>query len=66
MDFESWLETGAGVMGLTIAPEWREGTIAFLAIATAMSEILDTVPLDDGELELAPVFRPASEGGTDA
>ena len=58
---DGYIDAAAAMVGLTIAPQYREGVARFLGIAAEMAAILERVPLDDGELTLAPVFDPAED-----
>ncbi|MCR8547424.1 DUF4089 domain-containing protein [Salipiger sp. P9] len=62
MGFDAYIDAVSELMDLPVAAEHRPGTARFLGIAAEMAAILDTVPLDDAELVLAPVFRPAPRG----
>ncbi|WP_353475357.1 DUF4089 domain-containing protein [Salipiger sp. H15] len=64
MDYEAYIDAVSEMMDLPIAAGHRPGTARFLAIAAEMAAILGTVDLDDGELVLAPVFRPPNPGET--
>ncbi len=55
-NWEAYAEGMAGPVGLVIAPEYRAGVARFLAIAAEMAAVLETVELDDAELDLAPVY----------
>lgn len=57
------LDAMAPALGLTITAAQRPVVLQFLSIAQAMSEIVRKAPLDQGSLELAPVFRPGVQGG---
>jgi hypothetical protein len=47
----------APLVGLTIAPAWREGVATHLAAAVAAAALMAEWPQDD-DAEPAPVFRP--------
>lgn len=53
---DAWIKAVAPATGLTIAEEWRPGVCQFLGIAAEMAAMVQSVPLDDAELALAPVF----------
>jgi hypothetical protein len=42
---------------VSVVEAWRPGVARFLALAAEMAAVLEAVPLDEAELELAPVFR---------
>lgn len=46
----------AEVMGLTIAPEWRQSVVDNMAATAAVAELVLAFPLDD-HVEPAPVFE---------
>jgi hypothetical protein len=54
-DPETVVDAMAPLLGLTLTPEWRAGTIVHLRIAVAQAGKLLSIPLDDQE-EPAPVF----------
>ncbi len=54
---EAELEAAAARVGLALTPGQLPGVSAFFAAARDMAAVLDAVPLDDGLLDLAPVFR---------
>ncbi|PZN94353.1 MAG: hypothetical protein DCF30_20475 [Hyphomicrobiales bacterium] len=56
------LDAMAPALGLTITPKQRPAVLQFIAIAHVMSELVQTVPLDEASLELAAVFRPGAVG----
>ena len=54
----------APALGLTISEAQKPAVLQFLAIAHGMARIVETVPLAEDRLELAPHFRPGPpEGG---
>jgi hypothetical protein len=54
----------SGLVGLEITEAQRPGVAQFLELAAEMAEILETVPLDDAHLILAPVHTlPDTEDG---
>ena len=61
-DLEAHLDAAAGLVGLAIAEAWRPGVLRFLALAAEMAEAVEAVPLDEGELALAPVYRLEAAG----
>jgi hypothetical protein len=56
-DAEAYIEQAAGVVGLTILPEWRATVVGHLVATAAAAELVLTFPLDDHD-EAAPVFAP--------
>lgn len=52
---EAFVNPAAAVMGLTIAPEWREAVLANLRATAAAAQLVLEFPLPD-ELDAAPVF----------
>ena len=56
-DIERWVDEGAKVIGLTIAPQYRANVILNVERSLAIAQPLLAVELDD-ELSPAPVFRP--------
>jgi hypothetical protein len=56
-DAEAHLDNMAGVMGLAIAPEWRQSVLDNLAATAAIAALVLSFPLDD-HVEPAPVFEP--------
>lgn len=61
-DPERHLDAMAPTLGLTITAGQRPVVLQFLAIAQRMAETVAACPLDDAELDLAPVFRPGLAG----
>ncbi|WP_198670609.1 AtzG-like protein [Oceanicella sp. SM1341] len=57
MDFEAYIDAVSEAIDLPVAAAHRPGTARFLGLAAEMAALLEAVPLDDGELVLAPVFR---------
>jgi len=55
-DPEALVEAMAPLLGLTLTPESRAGTILHLRVAAEQAELLLSAQLEDGE-EPAPVFR---------
>lgn len=54
---DAYIDAVSGMVGLTIAETWRPGVRRFLGIAAGMASVLETVPLADDDLALAPVYR---------
>ncbi len=61
---EAYIDAASEMIGLEVPAEYRAGVAAFLNVAREMAETVAQVPLDDAELELAPVFR-LPEPGSD-
>lgn len=55
-DAEKHVDHMAEVMGLTIAPEWRQSVVDNMAATAAVAELVLSFPLDD-HVEPAPVFE---------
>ncbi|MFC6791585.1 DUF4089 domain-containing protein [Methylobacterium komagatae] len=55
-DLEAVMEASASLLGLTLAPEWREPVLANLRVLRAASALVEGFPLPD-EAEAAPVFE---------
>ncbi|MEH3147766.1 MAG: DUF4089 domain-containing protein [Methylobacterium frigidaeris] len=53
-----YVDAAAPLLGLSLAPEWREGVIAHLSAILAAGGRFDGFPLPD-EAEAAPVFEAA-------
>ena len=51
------LDAATGLLGLTIAPEWRAEVVAHMKVIGAAAQLLADFPLDE-EAAPAPVFRP--------
>jgi hypothetical protein len=56
-DPDALIDAMAPLVGLTIAPAWREGVVTHLAAAVAAAALMAEWPQDD-DAEPAPVFRP--------
>lgn len=54
---DTYIDAASVVVGLAITEAWRPGVRRFLGIAAEMAAVLEAVPLEDGELALAPVYR---------
>ena len=54
-DLDAFMDASAVVLGLTIAPEWRDGVRANLAVTFRMAAMLEDFALPD-EAEPAAVF----------
>jgi Protein of unknown function (DUF4089) len=54
-ELEAFMEATAAVLGLTIAPEWRDAVRTNLAITFRLAAVVGEFELPD-EAEPAPVF----------
>ena len=54
----AYLEAASAVVGLEVAPEYREGVLRFLAIAAEFAAALDSAPVDDDHQAHLPVYLP--------
>ncbi len=63
MDLDSYVDAVAEVMDLPIASDWKPGVVRFLGLAAEMAAVLESVPLDDADLVMAPVYTPDAFGG---
>lgn len=54
-DLDTYIDASAIVLGLTIAPEWREAVRANLVVTFRMGNMVEEFALPD-EAEPAPVF----------
>ncbi len=54
-DLDAFMDASAVVLGLAIAPEWRDGVRANLAVTFRLGELVGTFELPD-EADPAPVF----------
>jgi hypothetical protein len=52
----AWLDAGAALFGIGIAPEWRDPVLLHLRITRNMAQQVLDFPLPD-DAEPAPVFR---------
>ena len=57
MEKDRYITEAAAVLRLPITAEMRPGVAVFFEGAAELAALLETVPLDDSELVLAPVFR---------
>jgi hypothetical protein len=55
-DLDVWLDANAALLGITVAPEWRETIRVHLRITRDMAQRVLEFPLPD-EADPAPVFR---------
>jgi hypothetical protein len=56
-ELDVWLDANAALLGITVAPEWRDAVRLHLGITRSMAERVMAFPLPD-EADPAPVFRP--------
>ncbi len=56
-ELDAYMDASAAVLGIGIAPEWRDAVRANLALSLRMAAIVAAFPLED-EAEPAPVFTP--------
>lgn len=54
-DLDAYIDANATLLGLAIAPEWREAVRANLRVTLRMAGMVDGFALPD-EIEPAPVF----------
>jgi Protein of unknown function (DUF4089) len=66
VDLAAYIDAASAMLDLEIAERHRPGMLRFLGLAAEMAAVLDGVPLDDGELALAPVFLPPAPERRDA
>jgi allophanate hydrolase len=52
----AWLDASAALLGIAVAPEWRDAVLLHLRITRDMAQRVSDFPLPD-EAEPAPVFR---------
>jgi hypothetical protein len=57
-DHDAYIDAASALLDLEIAGAWRPGVARFLGLAAGMAAILESVELDDGALDLAPVYLP--------
>ena len=55
-ELDAWLDANAALLGITIAPEWRDAIRLHLRITRDMAQRVLEFPLPD-EADPAPVFR---------
>ena len=63
MNHEAYVDAAAALLGLPLAPAHRPGVLQFFALAAAMAEVLEAVPLaphDDSPLRFEPVSPKAA------
>lgn len=66
VDLEAYVDAVSAMLDIGIAEDHRPGVVRFLGLAAEMAAILDSAPLDDDELALAPVFLPPAAARRDA
>ncbi len=54
----AYLDAASAVVGLTVAPEYRENVLRFLALAAEFADALDGAPVADDHQAHAPVYCP--------
>ena len=55
-DLNAWMDANAVLLGLTIAPEWRDSVRLHLRITRELAQRVMEFPLPD-DTDPAPVFR---------
>ena len=55
-DLDSWLDGNAALLGITVAPEWREAVRLHLGITRDLAQRVLGFQLPD-DADPAPVFR---------
>jgi len=55
-DLDAWLDSGATLLGIEVAPEWREAIRLHLGITRDLARSVMEFPLSD-DADPAPVFR---------
>jgi 1-carboxybiuret hydrolase subunit AtzG-like len=55
-EIDAWLDGTAVLLGITVAPEWRQAVRLHLRITRDMAQRVMDFPLPD-DAEQAPVFR---------
>jgi Protein of unknown function (DUF4089) len=55
-DFDAWLDANAPLLGIAVAPEWREAVRLHLRITRDMAQRVLDFQLSD-EADPAPVFH---------
>ncbi|MCZ2497789.1 DUF4089 domain-containing protein [Xylophilus sp. Kf1] len=61
MNHEAYVDAGAALLGLPLAPAHRPGVLEFFALAAAMAAVVDAValgPHDDSPMRFEPVSPP--------
>lgn len=55
-DLSAHVEGAAGLLGLPVAPDWREAVVANLRVLQAAAALVGAFPLPD-EADAAPVYE---------
>ena len=55
-DLDAWLDANAALLGIQIAPEWRDAVRQHLRITRDIAQLVLEFPLPD-EADPAPIFR---------
>jgi len=55
-ELDAWLDANAALLGVPVAPEWRDTVRLHLRITRDMAQQVMAFPLSD-EADPAPVFR---------
>jgi len=55
-ELDAWLDANATLLGITVAPEWREAVRSHLRITRDLAQLVLDFSLPD-EADPAPVFR---------
>jgi hypothetical protein len=56
-ELDLWLDANAALLGIAVAPEWRDSVKLHLRITRDMARRVLEFPLSD-EADPAPVYRP--------
>ena len=57
-EHDGYIDAASALLDLRIADAWRPGISRYLGLAAGMAALLEAVDLDDGALDLAPVYLP--------
>ena len=55
-DLDAWLDANAALLGIAVAPEWRDSVKLHLRITRDLARLVLDFPLPD-DADPAPVFR---------
>ena len=55
-DIDAWLDANAALLGIPVAPEWRDAVRQHLRITRDLAQQVLEFPLPD-EADPAPIFR---------
>ena len=55
-DIDAWLDANAALLGIPVAPEWRDAVRQHLRITRDIAQLVLEFPLPD-EADPAPIFR---------